>query len=95
MNGRFRPIARRFAQLIVMLAIFAVAEPLLHSHPLTGGPAAAASACAVCASVARIAPAAPSVAAPRIVIWTVTTASLPITDQRAPLSLPSRAPPAV
>jgi hypothetical protein len=79
----------RLAALIVVLAIFAAAEPLLHSHPLAG----ASAPCAACASEARILTAPPALAAPRATLYILAAATLTAFPFRSSLALPARAPP--
>jgi hypothetical protein len=80
--------------LLVFAALFAL-EPVVHTHPLTFGGPASSSPCAACAShTARIAPPAPAVAAPQTVAYTLTVRTGEATCAAAPLSVPSRAPPA-
>jgi hypothetical protein len=89
-----RPLIRHFRLLIVAIALIAVSEPLLHSHPLVSSAASSSSSCAVCSSAVRIAPAAPSVDAPRVVVYALTPAATSVCVNAAPLALASRAPPA-
>jgi hypothetical protein len=86
----------RVVLLLVFAALFAL-EPVLHTHPLTfrDGATTAPAPCAACASqTARVAPPAPAVAAPQTVAYTLTVRSGAPTPVAAPLTLPSRAPPA-
>jgi hypothetical protein len=80
----------RLAALIVLLAVFAAAEPLLHSHPLAG----ASAPCAACSSEARILTAPPALVAPAATVFTLASARITAPPLRASLALPSRAPPA-
>lgn len=90
----------RLACLVILLAALFAAEPILHTHPLSSrndatNPGAPGSACAVCATgVDRLAPAAPTVTAPTSVSYTLVTVETRSASFAAPLTLPSRAPPA-
>jgi hypothetical protein len=100
MNGRFRTIGRHLSPLVVLLAALFAAEPILHTHPLTpradaNNPGAPGSACAVCATgVDRLAAVAPSLAAPTVSAIEIAVVAIPTVSIAAPLTLPSRAPPA-
>jgi hypothetical protein len=83
---------RRFSIPLLVLAALLAAEPLLHSHPLqqnsVPGP------CAVCATgVGRLPSTAPAIAAPRLVVYTLTTQAVSLPIVSVVLSVPSRAPP--
>ena len=84
---------RHVRLLTVALAIIALSEPLLHSHPLSAE-ATSASNCAVCATAVRITPAAPTVDAPRVVVYALAPVAGQAHTTAAPLALSSRAPPA-
>ena len=100
MSDRLTPMSKRLDPLVILLAALFAAEPILHTHPLSSSadasnPGAPGSACAVCATgVNHIAPAAPSVVAPTAVSYTVVVTGTVIPPFTAPLTLPSRAPPA-
>jgi len=86
-------MSRPLRLLIGIVALVAAAAGLLHSHPLFSTETASSN-CVVCASAVRITPAAPSLAAPHIVVYALSAAPAPIFAAPAPLTLPSRAPPA-
>jgi len=84
---------RRFPLLVLALALWFSAEPLVHSHPLW--PAGTASTvCAVCATGVDRPIAAPAVAAPLTVIAVVEDAPVVAARTATRLLLSSRAPPA-
>ncbi|MDQ6801591.1 MAG: hypothetical protein M3041_12210 [Acidobacteriota bacterium] len=83
---------RRFSIPLLVLAALLAAEPLLHSHPLqqnsVPGP------CAVCATgVGRMPLPAPAIAAPRLVVYTLTAQTVSVPIVPVVLNVPARAPP--
>jgi hypothetical protein len=88
---------RRLPLLIFLVAALLVAEPLLHTHPLlqrAGDASTSATSCAVCASgVGRLPLMVPSVAAPQMVVYTLTSAAPTIVTVPVAIALASRAPP--
>lgn len=94
-------MCRRLGPLVILLAALFAAEPILHTHPLSGrndatNSGAPGSACAVCATgVDRLAPSAPTVAAPTAVSYTLVTIEARTASSAALLTLPARAPPAI
>ena len=90
---------RRLPLLIVVFAIATLlaVEPLLHQHPLDSASSSAslASNCVVCAAgVNRLPSIAPSIAAPRVIAYTLVARVVVAVVAGVPLFLPSRAPPA-
>jgi len=78
------------------LAALLLAEPLLHQHPLREGITNSNSICAICAiGVGPLPSIAPSVAADRIIIYTLAATTVTTITVAVPLQLPSRAPPAL
>jgi len=91
-----RRMFRRLALFVFLLAAVLLAEPLLHQHPLLQGTTNSNSICAVCAiGVGPLPSVAPSVAADRIIIYTLAATTVTAITIAVPLQLPSRAPPAL
>jgi poly-gamma-glutamate capsule biosynthesis protein CapA/YwtB (metallophosphatase superfamily) len=91
-------MVRRLALLIVAVAALLAAEPLLHQHPLDFGSngAATASSCVICAAgVNQLPSVAPSIAAPRVIAYTLLAGVAIAAVSRDVVTLPSRAPPAI
>jgi len=85
---------RRFSIFLFIFAALIAAEPLLHTHPLQQN--RVPGACSVCATgVGRLPVVAPSVAAPQIIVYTLTAPPVTVVIATLVLSLPSRAPPAL
>ena len=90
-------MVRRLPLLVLLIAAFIAAQPLLHTHPLQGDSANAASSssCAICAAhIGRLPIAVPTIAAPQVIVYTV---AAPIVITIAVLTFSprtSRAPPA-
>jgi hypothetical protein len=89
-----RGMLRRFPLVMLGLALWFAAEPLLHRHPLQARSSSGSTICAVCATGADRPISAPSVAAPVLVIAIVADAPHAVVRVAATLQLPSRAPPA-
>ena len=83
--GRFKWI------LLVAFALLIAIEPLVHSHPIGND-----TQCAICAAGnQRIAEPPPAIAAPNVVVWTLTTREIAQPAVAEVRALPSRAPPSV
>ena len=88
-----RGMRRRFPLVVVALALWFAAEPLVHSHPIR--PASGASTvCAVCSAGVDRPIAAPTVIAPLYVVAVVDDAPVAVALPAAQILLASRAPPA-
>ncbi|HEY6842559.1 MAG TPA: hypothetical protein VI391_00190 [Thermoanaerobaculia bacterium] len=86
-------MVRRFSTLILIVAALTAVEPLLHHHPLQQD--SIPSACAICATgLSKLPVITPAVAAPQVVVYTLTSAAVAIPGDAAEISIPSRAPPA-
>jgi len=86
-------MVRRFSTFVLLVAALIAVEPLFHNHPLeqTRIP----SPCAVCVTGTAPLPqvvAAPE--APRVVVYTLTTFTVPMVAEAVETAIPSRAPPA-
>jgi hypothetical protein len=80
--------------LVLAFAVILTAEPVVHNHPLLTGSDSAGSLCAVCASGFGPLPfAAPALAAPEIVVTTITATVLVEPAIVAARPRASRAPP--
>jgi hypothetical protein len=91
-----RQMLRRLAFSVFPLAALLLAEPLLHQHPLSQSTTNSNSICAVCAiGVSPLPSIAPSVAADRIIIYTLVPTTVTTIAVAVPLQLSSRAPPAL
>ncbi len=87
---------QRLALSVFPLAALLLAEPLLHQHPLSQSTTNSNSICAVCAiGVGPLPSVAPSVAADRVIIYTLAATTVTTITIAVPLQLPSRAPPAL
>jgi hypothetical protein len=85
---------RRFSILIAILAVLIAAEPLLHHHPLQQN--SIPGACAICATGATPLPLTiAAVAAPQFFVYTLTVVAATTVTTVTPLTLASRAPPAL
>jgi disulfide bond formation protein DsbB len=89
-----RSMKRPFVFALLLLAAILAVEPLLHEHPLQQSPDAVV--CAACAAgTGQVAVAPPAVAAPLAVTYRLVAVTVACPSFDAPLSLPSRAPPAL
>ena len=85
---------RRFPLVVLALALWFAAEPLVHSHPIRPSNGSSASVCAVCSTGMDQPIAAPTVTAPLRILAVVDDAPLAAVHPAAKLLLTSRAPPA-
>ena len=77
--------------LVVAVALLIAIEPVVHSHPIGND-----TPCATCAAGnQRIAEPPPAIAAPSIVVWTLTSREVALPAIASVIVLPSRAPPSV
>jgi len=83
---------RRFQWiLLVAFALLIAIEPVVHSHPIGSD-----TQCAICAAGnQRIAEPPPAIAAPNVVIWTLTIREVALPAIAGVNALPSRSPPSV
>ena len=80
--------------LVLIVAAVIAVEPILHQHPLEQN--SIPSACAICATgVGRLPAMMPALAAPQIVVYTLTSSAVAMPGDAAEIIIPSRAPPAV
>ncbi len=89
-----RGMLRRFPLVVLGLALWFAAEPLLHRHPIQSDATSGSNLCAVCATGVDRPIAAPALVAPVRVIAIVADAPLVVALFATPLRLASRAPPA-
>jgi len=81
---------RRISALAFLLAVFLIAEPLVHSHALPD-----ASVCATCAAgIGQLPLNVPTVGAPNRIVYTLIVAAFTTVVVTIELPLASRAPPA-
>ena len=75
--------------LLIAVAMLIALEPVAHTHPIGSD-----TTCAICAAgTQRLSAPAPSVAAPRVVVWTVTPREVVLPGSAEANPLASRAPP--
>jgi len=85
---------RPFPLLVLALALWFAAEPLVHTHPIRTNSGTSTTVCAVCSTGVDRPVAAPDLPAPLDVIAVVDDAPLVTAGVPAKLHLSSRAPPA-
>lgn len=85
---------RRFPLVLLALAVWFAAEPLVHTHPIRPNSGTSSTTCAVCSTGVDRPVAAPDVPAPLDVVAVVEDTPKAADSAAAPILLPSRAPPA-
>ena len=85
---------RRFPLVVLALALWFAAEPLVHTHPIRPDSATSSTICAVCSTGVDRPVAAPDLPAPLDIVSVVDDVPLVVVRAAAKLHLSSRAPPA-
>lgn len=96
MTGMGRRLPLYLLVALVALVALLAAEPLFHQHPLDASANTPVGVCVACAAgVTRLAVFTPAVAAPLVVVYSLTAIVVLFVAATLTVAIPSRAPPAL